>query len=532
MIDHIPLNEIQNKWNELQYTYAADNVLSDAGYPMSFKEDGDYHKRYVEDMQELAAKGTSTWKYTSELTKAAQYTIFEEALSLKLSLILRLSPTRWVEWLDQIRWPLPQAVAMRNFRNLSVMEELIAAIVQNPSNRLTDPVQLLVIALREYTVLIMDISRNLFATKNDKDSMLTPEKIAVKTSAKAAYITWSGHELQDSIKKVLESIFTSQPISNSSYFNAVADWIAAQNREQWNGNIYREPLVLAIDMLHNKFIDQLSVDTANKSAFADWICDRECNWSRLNMISDLYERDKTDTNFRELVLGKFVVFASSKDFRWNTSFDYNNDVILQTYRAATLILQETDPDTFVLTRIQENRMYHEGWNVGAMTDIEQLRKELYWIVTGISMSYIRYDQGNNSGALKPLQEIIKLLFMQYRVINSDPVRQHYMVGFKFITETLLRFDLAGLTAFVHSMLNKTDDIRDLLPIVEHLATVSTDRGIIPERVALDEIAARIDRDYWQIEALVYLKNHPIISALTTASKTFRSYYATQNVSLR
>lgn len=529
LVDHIPATEIEKRWNELQYAYSADNVLADAGYPMSHKEGPEYHNDYVATMLELASKGTTAWQYTEQLTKHSQYTSFEESLSLKLVLVLRLSPARWVQWLDHIWWPLPQAVALHYFRNLTVIEQLIEAIVSNPVPRLTDPAHLLAISLREYMRLLMDISCNLFSISNDRDPMPTPEKITVKLRGESAYKAWTTNELQDSIKKVLTAIFPSQPISVSPYFEMMADFVTTQNPEQWNGNVYREPWVLTIDTLHKTFVDLLVADSLNKQSHADRLCDTNCNWVRLGIISELYRHDTTDDHFRKEALRKFILFAASKDFRWNTGFDYNNDVISQAYQAAVLIQKEPDPDGFLLALIQSNRIYHEGWSAGRNTDGEQFRKELYWILAAISLVHIRYKEGQNAIAQKLLQEIVTLLLKQYRVAASDTDRQHYRPAFKFIIETLVRFDLAGLTDFCRLLLQKMDNIRDFLLLAEHLVHVASRKGIAPAAALLDEIAARIDQDYWQIEAVVYLKGHPIMHALTTAAKSFREYHKNSKV---
>lgn len=529
LVDNIPVNTIEEHQHELIPTHDPNNVLKDAGYPLSHHNSEDFNRQYLSTITELV--NATPWKYVSTLSRHSSAMMLDDLLSFKKQLVLRLPPRYWVDWFQALHWPVLQASAIHILEDAETMLVLIQAIVDKSKTPDTKTIHFLLIALHHFAELLRRISVSLDALPANMGNLFgldEQQKQDEFDKATAERDRWRTQSLTEIGNQLWDIIFAEQPVSSSPYVTAVVEWLPSQSRETWLQNPTRDACLLTIDTLHETFAERLINDTVNKSLLAQILTAGGYNWFNLRMLFKIYSHDETDDMFREEVLNHYISYTQNEHFKWNTAFDSNDDILNQAYEAGYLLNKEADADNHLFDLLESLRVWHEGWNYNSGIDIEGQRKLLYWLLAGSGTVYSRYNNGNVTSARQLLYRLTGWLMAQYRSAHLNSDAERYGIPLRFLLQSVAQFDPLELNRWLDIITAQVDTIELLLLLATDLAELTSKHVLSIDPSLLDRFSAAIEAEAWTIDLHnTWGKMNPKFNQEKNQLARFRAFFAAQ-----
>lgn len=529
LVDSIPVKIIEAYQHELMPAFDPDNVLKDAGYPLSHHNSEDFNRQYLSSITELV--NATPWEYVSALTRRSGEIMLDDLLSFKKQLVLRLPPHYWVDWFQALHWPVLQASAIHFLEDADTMLVLIQAIVDKNKTPDTKTIHFLLIALHHLAELLRRISVSLDAGPANMGNLFSLDeqvKLNELDKAKAELDRWRSQSLAEIGNRLWDIVFGQQPVSSSPYVTAVVEWLPSQSRENWLHNPNRDACLLTIDTLHETFAKRLVNDTANKSSLAQILTAGGHNGFKLQMLFKIYSHDETDDVFRKELLSHYINYTQSEHFKWNTAFDYNDDILNQAYKAGYLLNKETNADKRLFELLESLRVWHEGWNYNSGIDIEGQRKLLYWLLAGAGVVYSRYEDGNAASARQLLHRLTGWLLTQYRSAHLNSDAERYGIALCFMLQSVAQFDRSELNHWLDTVTAQVDTLELLLLLVTDLAELTSKHALSTDPALLDRFSAAIEAEAWTIDLRnTWGKMNPKFNQEKNQLARFRAFYTAQ-----
>lgn len=519
LIDHLPENVIRSRLHELAYSFHNEDIFYEIEVLDKRNTKEQYARAYQAEAERMRAG--SAWKYVSRLIKDAPYAMFYDNLSLRQSLVYRLSLQEIAEWIDGLRMPLSQAAAFHSLRDLRQMEEFVAQLIAGRENLHTPFIYLLLIALEHYFKLIHEISRNLQNLSGEIHHYDEQVKSVILSKGRTDYDEWITNGISDSLEKVIRLLFSDKAMLSPEYYQGIFDWVTSQDKAQWLANQHEKPLALAINLLQEKFLHQFKTGIAGQKELLNAIQADELNWTKLHLLMSLYCEDRSNELLRSMLTDKMLSFLRSDGFSWNLQYVYHDDVMNQAVDLALLLIERGQTEEKLKQINDEFKLWHEGWNYRIGQDFRAFNKQLYVLHVGIAAAYIHFSEGRQAEGRSCFDTFFKLTLQQYRNTVMDNYRHNYLLAVRFIMHVLLKFMQDSITVVVSEILAKIEDIEDVLIIASGLADTAKLLKAQVDKITLQAILDRIDQDYWIIESQAKLANH--LSKLSEYKKMRKNF---------
>jgi len=362
-LNNIDVNLIISNINDLIHI-PSKSQLHDLGLFMDYiREKEKYTQAYLEKLENLESK--SDWEFIRESTKGSDLLSFEDNLYLKENLILRTNLRNWLRWVDNLKFPVLQDHAFYSIKNLDSFREIISLILSEKSNLKTKSEKLLLIALKKWLKLLKNITSNLFYLKAGEWRGNYPEmeeKEGIIKQAEVDYADWTNKLLEDQSTAVFKLIFKTTPLSDSIYFQGVFEWINSYTRQNYLNKKYPEPDLKTLEIVKGKFQSLLNADAQNKNTIIDSIEQAKLSWQFLESFLEIFTNEENDNSFKEKLFLKYISFIESLNFKWNTSNEYNDEVLNQAYYFSYIISKRGNVWETWEKLYQEYKCWHEGWN--------------------------------------------------------------------------------------------------------------------------------------------------------------------------
>ena len=465
-----------------------------AGFINFRRNKKEFSESYVEKFKQQ--KNKSDWEFIKELIEESDMLNFQGSLNLRSSLLLRLGLKPWLQWVDQLKWPILQDHALFWIKNVEDIEELIEIIVDKQNTFQTKKEHLLLMLLQNYVELAEKISYNLHNLSEGKWSHNdTEDDQSIIDHAKAQHRAWSEKDLQKSIRRVFQLIFNSIPISKSQYFNSVFEWInSLQKKTSRNGRNYRVSND-CLNTINNEFQNKLNNYNTNKLEILKSISIEKINWQVFEKLVGILEYDETDILFRKELQGLYERHIDSEYFKWCE--EYENTSINQAGNLAYVIGLNDNPMDAWKVMFEKYNYKYEGW-LSSNFSGDTRKREVFVLMVGTCLSYITYKEiGITEGALV-FDQLEKITIQQHRF---DKMRndKSYLPIFQLLANITGEFDINKANQFAMTITNRVDTEEIFITTVHILVTQLKTKGNKLRKAIQSTITNRITERFWIIE---------------------------------
>ncbi|MEM6844623.1 MAG: hypothetical protein AAF632_20570 [Bacteroidota bacterium] len=442
-------------------------------------------------------KDESHWVYVRESTSDSDYITLHDHHGLRGELLLRIGLEPWLKWVDGLQLPIVQDHTFFFTRRVDWLEQSISLIVNEEVSLKTSREHLLLIALKNYGNLIINISDNLSHLKEGEWNYRENEEAQnIIDKAQQQYKDWVGHELKDSCNQIFNAIFGLEPISESRYFKGVFEWINSLSKENYSGKQKPKPSLDCLTILNEEFQQKLNLDTANKVTIAHCLPMKKMSWQVFEKLVRILEHDKSDAAFRQVLYDTYLSYLKSNHFRWKMSFE---DLFINQACSFSYVIQQlTNPLNTWASVFVNFRYLHEGWLASADSGHEAKSKEAFVLMAGACLSYSYYKEGDSINGQSVFAQVLGNTITQYR--NDFSISKiGYQIVLQLLAHTLGKFDYSKADAFAQSIVDKIDSEEAFLVILHTLTVELSSHSRSLSSAIKTNIEQRTNIRFWILE---------------------------------
>ncbi len=496
-LDSIPLNNVMEFINQLTYVDPA-KQLEELTSSMMRKERF-FQDAVLYDPNFETNKEKSNWEYVCKYTHHSGMLSFNEELCLNQFLILKTKIKYWLEWIDNLRFPVLQDHAFYHINALNKYEEIVQTIVTDKHRFNTRSEYLLLITLKNYYDFVLKVAGNLHGLKKGDwyahDEQLKTELVELATEQHSLFMS---EEIKTSFKNILQSIFKDTKASTAKYFSSVFEWI---NSYKVQGNIRNDYDIVkngVTSILNDVFQERLNQGAGNKRTLLESVSVSKLNWQYIEKFVRICEVDETDNDYRDALSEKILSFIAHDNFKWNLEKLFNSKVLDQAIYLSYLFCKRGKVLEEWNKLYLKHKYYHQGWNVPKQYDAKLENREIYVLITGVGIAYIYLDEGKDLEAQNTIDIILDAVISQHRA-KSRSFSEQYRLVLRFLAYVIVRFDKLRINDFIDRIVKEIDDLESCLVTIAEMITQMDTNVERMKELDFSSAKARMDQSFWMLE---------------------------------
>jgi hypothetical protein len=507
LVTAIPENAIQNYRTSLAAPYDPDNVVRYVSQGDKRMEADAFQRDYLERIDKY--RQTAPAVFVSKLTDNSDTMLLADTQILKKDLVSRLGREAEVAWIDGLRWPLAQAATLNGYQDLAEIATLVAQLVAQ-RDRLQSPfVHLLLIMLEQYVDIMRRISFNLHQFEQTAGHYYHKPAISQQLHAEgqARLAAWKAREIQTTVSNLLAPVLAIENPTDELQ-HTLFGWVTTQDRERWLNNPHARLVLQTIDELHEHYLKAFAPGKWPKAQLLKAIAADPIDWKKFKLLYSLWSSDETDEALRSELKEQMASYLRSDQFSWNSGYQFDNDHCTQALQLTNLYFGLPNAKGELAELTKTTRTWHEGWAYRGASGFKDSNRYIFLLTCGMCLAYLRYDSGDTAGATESWKAYLEETVAQYRSTRSELDRQHYLLPFRLLFHTLLKFDELALPDLLDKLFRQIDHIEHRIYLAHSLMETT---GFLEKMLTADirdKIGALLQAQYWILELRLKHAKHP------------------------
>lgn len=414
--------------------------------------DKEYLKNNINLLQPL--EGQSLWQFTEEVTHAANYASLNEEFSFRSHLLLKNNVPLWVEFWDNLKFPVIQDCALHFFFNPDKYIEIIKELTAKDTTSDTS-ILLLIVIKKDFSASYKSTERLSFY--GEKERMNEGNKYLFD-EGKKCYKEWLTQK-----EKYYKEIF--QNIQVKMDYAVIEDWIFSYkpitNRPHKSNEIFNEE----IDLLKHVY---KSIDFSSRELNFDF---KSLNLQKFNYYVDIIKENEHEyiTKITTL-LDVLLKYITSNKFYWDRSF---TEPYWSTLKGIGYILSK-HIDVVVKSKelIDKFRVNHQGWKPSEI-NFKSSMEEVF-IYSGIVMLF-EYPDAFKSNFEK--EDFFKYLSSAILIQSRYSLQMEYYempLRLLFLVANQIFADVKD--CFEQELIMNYDDLYSLLSLISYDGITLSDKA--------------------------------------------------------
>lgn len=462
LIENLPTEWILNKKEEwVNLDVSPDKLLNAVK-----TYDKEFVDGYGNSISKLSKK--NLWDFVQEATRHSDYMMLNHEFSFISSVLLKKDISVWIEFWDNLQFPIIQDCLFISSINFSPQEYLQVISILTDKNT---------VVKSDLKVLLLILAHNYFETSNKVTERFSIYEDSERKNERNDQFFDEGIEKRKEWLKVKKKNYENiiQSLKKTLANSEIEDWIFSYgprtNSRQYKPNdIYNLEIKLLTETYREKSIGLLSLDL------------QSFNLQKFNFYVEVI-KDKEDKKIASTLLDAMVNYISSDKFFWDRTYAEPYWSALK--NLGFIISRQDNPIETAKELINKFKTIHQGWNPSKM-DFPPLVKESF-ICSGVALLF------ENESAFKDknekeifFKELLNHILTQDRFSHIDNSKYYQMpLHLLFLVANQIFSEVKEF--YEQELINNYDDFYSLLTILsnDNISLLDNSKELLKKRLEIE-----------------------------------------------